>query len=68
MCNTRWPSRCRFHRDQTESYRAAREADLAVMEYETRLFPGDVRLWLESHQLITFKAWLIGSRQTVDRV
>jgi hypothetical protein len=62
MCARRYPRRCRFHMNQTDSYRAARQHDEARLEYETRLFPGDVRLWKESNRMITFKRWLTDGR------
>jgi len=48
---------------RVQDYYAAREAALAIMEYETRLFPGDVSLWKQSHTIITYKDWLIGQRR-----
>lgn len=62
MCHRRGLARCGYHRTNDEAYRAARQADLERLEYDTRLFPGDVKLWRESHSMITFKTWLTGGR------
>lgn len=52
-----------LHRRDVGEYRAARQADEERMEYETRLFAGDVTIWKEANYMITFKDWLIGKRQ-----
>jgi hypothetical protein len=46
------------HRQSVEDYRCARAADEALLEYETRLFDGDVKLWKESNKMMTFGEWL----------
>ena len=63
MCHRTGPARCPYHSNSEASYHAQRQTDVARMEYETRMFPGDVQLWLESHTPMTFKDWLIGQRR-----
>jgi hypothetical protein len=52
-----------LHRRDVQDYRAARNADEERMERETRLFPGDIRIWKEANYMINFKDWLTGKKQ-----
>lgn len=52
-----------LHRRDVQEYRAARNADEERMERETRLFPGDIKIWKEANYMIIFKDWLTGKKQ-----
>jgi hypothetical protein len=45
-----------------DDYRAARQADEERLERETALYPGDVSLWRQRFEMITFHAWLVGKK------
>jgi hypothetical protein len=60
MCRRRYPLRCPYHQNQIETYYGARQHDEALEEYDTRGFPGDMKLRKESVTMITFKAFLVG--------
>lgn len=55
------PATC-LHRQNVEAYRAQRELELAALEAETNLLPGDVEWYLQNYgPLIDFKTWLTTS-------
>jgi hypothetical protein len=51
------------HRRLVEEYQAAARVQTGQLEQETRMFPGDVALWRESHTTLTFQQWLIDNRR-----
>jgi hypothetical protein len=50
------------HRAFVEAYQCRRATDEARLEQDTKLLDAEMKRWLESNTMITFKAWLEGAR------